>query len=167
MAGRARVLAWLAALWLCAPVGASQGEQRDAAELRKFEEVLRQRNREALNPAPDPLRVIGLEQEGNDLRSRTPALLKGDLSAALLDPDAAYERALALYEDRTLNGTPPPRAPSTPQRAVPARERKHAERGGAPAAHDDGFGWSSTLPSFVLGALFVLWLFRRTMKSMQ
>ncbi|MCC6405547.1 MAG: hypothetical protein IT453_00175 [Planctomycetes bacterium] len=96
--------------------------------------LLRERNRESLHPG-DPLRIVGREQDSNDLRSRTPALAKTDAAIVYVDQDEAYRRKLAMYADRarfteTLPASPDgapegeegaPAAARTPQRrAAPA-----------------------------------------------
>jgi hypothetical protein len=68
--------------------------------------VLDDRNRSAAHPG-SPLVISGNEQDGNDLRSRTPALANVARRAGEVDANALYERTLAAYEDRALFQAPP------------------------------------------------------------
>lgn len=61
------------------------------------EAVLRERDRELMHPG-DPLTVVGVEQQGNDIRTRTPALARSDRYTACVDVDEHYHRTLAMYE---------------------------------------------------------------------
>ncbi len=69
-------------------------------------QVLRERNRETLHPG-DPLTIVGLEQGDNEFRSGTPALVNGAHAVALMDPEDAYNRALAMYEGGAVFHQPP------------------------------------------------------------
>jgi hypothetical protein len=68
--------------------------------------LLRDRNRDTMHSGL-PLVVVGREQGGNDLRSRTPALAQADHQAAIVNPDDIYRRTLAMYEDGAAFHVPP------------------------------------------------------------
>jgi hypothetical protein len=124
------------------------------------EALLRSRNRAGLHPS-NPLKIAGREQDGNDLRSKTPALQRGNTATASVDGDDAYARALAMVEERKSFEAPPVRANATPtlaSEAAAARARRKAER--ASTAAQDGNGSSSRLPwvlgGFAAAAILVL-----------
>jgi hypothetical protein len=54
------------------------------------------RGRAIMHPG-DPLKVVGLEQDGHDLRSGTPVLQQTDHAVAMVNPDENRRRALAMY----------------------------------------------------------------------
>ena len=62
------------------------------------ETLLHDRKRAAMHPG-DPLTIVGLEQGGSDLRSRTPVLAQSNRSIALVNTDENYRRTLAMYEE--------------------------------------------------------------------
>ena len=74
---------------------ASAGSAQDDIDQRLLE-LLNERNREDMHPG-NPLKLVGVEQEGNSFRDRTPALLNGDIVAALVDPEENRARRLAMY----------------------------------------------------------------------
>jgi hypothetical protein len=69
-------------------------------------DLLEARSRTYLHP-DQPLRLRGLEIDGNDLRSRTPALTKSDKQVTLVDQDELYARTLAMYAGGGGFDTPP------------------------------------------------------------
>lgn len=69
-------------------------------------DILRARDRDAMHPG-QALVIIGREQDGNDLRSRTPALAQADHKNAIVNVDDVYQRTLAMYEDGTVFHGPP------------------------------------------------------------
>lgn len=75
---------------------ASGAGAQDDIDQRLYE-LLNERDREDMHPG-NPLKLVGVEQEGNSFRQRTPALMNGDLVAALVDPEANRARRLAMYE---------------------------------------------------------------------
>lgn len=91
-------------LILLTPIGHGQGaiegdvvipaDRELASDVRS---AVLERDREWIHPG-DQLRIVGLEQGDNDFRSRTPALLNGNLETAQIDQDTLYARKLALYE---------------------------------------------------------------------
>ena len=64
---------------------------------RQAEVQLKGSNREWLHHG-DPLALVGREQEGNDLRSKTPALTHVDGTAAQVDIEELHRRRLAMYD---------------------------------------------------------------------
>ena len=74
---------------------AAGASAQDDIDQRVFE-LLNERNREDMHPG-NPLKLVGVEQEGNSFRERTPALLNGDIVAALVDPEENRARRLAMY----------------------------------------------------------------------
>ena len=65
-----------------------------------------ERDREWIHPG-DQLRIVGLEQGDNEFRSRTPALLKGNLETAQIAPESLYAHKLALYaSDEAIDRSP-------------------------------------------------------------
>lgn len=61
--------------------------------------VLRSRMRSGLHP-DQPLRLRGREIDGNDMRSITPALRRGDTTTRGVERDDAYARTVAMYDQR-------------------------------------------------------------------
>ena len=70
-----------------------------ASERKQAERTMDARGREFLYPTQerDPLEIVGNGQADNDFRAGTPALMHSDLVVALVDPEAARERLLAIY----------------------------------------------------------------------
>jgi MYXO-CTERM domain-containing protein len=73
---------------------------------REQEAVLRDSNREQIHPSGEPLKIRGLEQDGNDMRAMTSALSKSDTNVALVDMEEARQRRLALYDQGSKIQTP-------------------------------------------------------------
>jgi hypothetical protein len=154
----------LVAAWAVASVAHAQDAlPPTTAEMKPTaadEAVLRERNREALHPG-DPLRLSGREENGNDLRSRTPALAHTDREIVYVDEDEAYRRKLAMYEEGARFTVALPRAPDAANArptdaptAIPARARRTAA---APAPAPDATLW----PLWVgMGALALALAFR-------
>ncbi len=116
--------------------------------------ILTQRVRSAIHPG-DPLHVVGNEQEGNDLRSRTPALERTDHRAREVDEAELPARTRAAYADRALFSAPP--CASAPSVSVAARRAK----GPAPEGALGGSRWPTVL-GLGAGALGLLWLVARS-----
>lgn len=116
--------------------------------------ILTQRVRSAIHPG-DPLHVVGNEQEGNDLRSRTPALGRTDHRAREVDEAELYRRTLAAYEDGAQFATPP--CTSAPSLSVAARRAQ----GAAPEAVLTASRWPTVL-GLSAGALVLVWLVTRS-----
>jgi hypothetical protein len=72
----------------------------------KDKALLFEREKSRIHPG-DPLRIIGCEQEGNDIRSRTSALTRNTAGPRGMSEDENYQRQLALYGDRARFDTPP------------------------------------------------------------
>lgn len=153
----------LVTLGVLAHPSAAQAPAAGAKELQGNQELLRARNRVTMNPAEDPLVVVGLEQGGNDLRSRTPALARTDGTATLVDTEAAYKRALALYEERAIFDRPlalaAPARPARPARSA-AKVGSAGSAGASPTLVPDNRWWTA-VTSVVLGVLAVAYLSKR------
>lgn len=95
----------VAGIWLLAGVGSAQSSiggdvvvtEGDGIPAGVRAEVL-ERDREWIHPG-DALRIVGREMDGNDFRSKTPALAEGQLTPAQVDLDALRERKLAMYAE--------------------------------------------------------------------
>jgi hypothetical protein len=159
------VLGLLAALCLLA--GRAEAQQQaqvdEAADLQRAHALLRERNRETMNPAENPLVVVGREQCGNDLRARTPALQQTDGTLiTLVDTEEAYRRALALYEERASFHSPLPAASlPRPARTSPASKSRHGRAADTKPVIAAGWRWMTAVPSIALGMLTVVYLSRR------
>lgn len=112
--GRAVVLCTLA--WMFDLGGTAAAQQAasndDARSSAQSQALLRERNRATMHPG-NPLTIVGLEQGGNDIRSRTPALVSSDRAAAHVDPEELYRRTLAMYETGATFHRPLPALPGT------------------------------------------------------
>lgn len=122
--------------------------------------VLNERNRERMHPG-DPLNLVGVEQQGNDVRSRTPALARSDRVAACVDADENYQRTLAMYETgatfhMALRAAPGlasenrsrPQTPGVNAPIIAGDEVKSEVRGGWP--------WGLAIGALVLAGLWSL-----------
>ncbi len=83
--------------------------------------------------------VVGLEMEGNDFRSRTPALKKCARKAVRVDRNVLYERKMAMYKEGATFEDDLPEAAGT-------TEKKENERAGTgkkdvPLAEEGHRGW--------------------------
>ncbi|MEQ1893189.1 MAG: hypothetical protein ABL998_11640 [Planctomycetota bacterium] len=161
MKSRPRLLAFLALLLAgslsaqeSAPVGPALGNAR---------RTLSERGRDQLHPAADPLVVVGREQAGNDLRARTPALGRVERVAAVIDPIAAHERALALYEEGAKFHAPPKAVKKTSPGERARTEPTPAKAATSPAllAGQQLPPWWRSLGPVALAAGLVLLLFYR------
>ena len=72
----------------------------------KDKALIFEREKSRIHP-DDPMRIIGCEQEGNDIRSRTSALVRNTAGPRGMSEDENYQRQLALYGDRARFDTPP------------------------------------------------------------
>lgn len=130
---------------------------RSKTEMNAQKEELRQRNRGTMHPG-EALTLVGNEQDGNDIRSRTPALAKSDHVATPVNPDANYQRKLSLYADGAQFQTAVPTLaePNSARRATPAATKA----GPQDASATDGSSWTWVLGLFV-SALAGWWGYRR------
>lgn len=64
----------------------------------EVDRLLWDRGREILHPA-DPLDLVGVEEGGNDFRSRTPLLEQSDRAVARVDVEENRLRRLAMYAE--------------------------------------------------------------------
>lgn len=69
-------------------------------------DMLEERSRNNLHP-DQPLRLRGIELDGNDLRMGTPALAKSDQQVTFVDQDELYARTLALHAEGAHFDAPP------------------------------------------------------------
>ena len=136
---------------------ASDAQQKEA--LRRLEE----HDRVELHPAEDPLVVVGREQGDNDLRSRTPALMRVEDGVDRVDSEELYARAIALYEGRVFH------APARVEKPTRVRERSGLRpssepRGFTDATQEEGSGWGTR--AFFGGLLIALgFLLRRVLRA--
>lgn len=140
--------------------GAPKEGEKTAPEreksLQEYREILSSRNRDTMHPG-DPLLLIGVDQDGNDMRKNTPILEQSDKKVVMVDQQEAYERALALYAAGAMYKSPIPAAADSQVATAP----KPAPRTSAHAAVvESGPQW----PWFVATAIcvgFIVWLGRR------
>jgi hypothetical protein len=159
---RARRQAWLpyAAAWLivcAAPAAAVQEPDGDGGDSAS-QQILRENDRSMLHPG-DPLFLVGLEQGDNDLRSRTPALVKSNRAARQVDPEDAYRRALAVYEDGARFHEAPLSVPAPP-RGRAARRAARPRSASDFAAEGAGCHWPWML-GVGMTAFIVVWVLKR------
>jgi hypothetical protein len=114
-----------------AGLGAAEQAEVKETELPRaqVEAVLRERNRANAHPG-QPLTIVGLDQGDNDLRSKTPALVHSDRAAALVDPEDAYQRMLAIYEGGVMLRHAPVTTGSV---LTPGDSRQRSRAAGIPA----------------------------------
>ncbi len=71
----------------------------DPRALAQSKELLGSRNRDQMHPG-EALKISGLEQNGRDVRARTPALEHSDHTTTAVAQDELYRRTLAIYSNR-------------------------------------------------------------------
>jgi len=122
-------------------------------------EILRQRYRPALHPG-DPLRIVGNEQDGNQLRARTPLLARGEHTPLQVDIEASYQRALAMYGDGAVYHTQLP--PANKAEPVPRalRPRVAAPEPAPRLRGPEATPWS-VLAGLFVSVLLLVWFFVR------
>lgn len=86
--------------------------------------AVRAHDRARIHPG-DPLALVGVEQQGNDARARTPVLANSVRRTESVDADENYRRTLAMYEQGARFHTP--LAPADP-RAAHAADASNAAR---------------------------------------
>lgn len=133
-----------------APVGHALSEAR---------RELSERTRDELHPSDDPMVVVGHEQGDNDLRKRTPALARSDRVAATIDPEAAHERALALYSEGAKFHAAPISRQSRPVEPEPRQAVR--TQASALAREELAPWWHSALPVFLVASLVLMFFYRR------
>ncbi|MEM7305769.1 MAG: hypothetical protein AAF682_03820 [Planctomycetota bacterium] len=141
---RLATLATLAALWL-APVLAGQEDLGN----------VRVNDREQLHPSLNPTVIVGIEQEDNSFRDRTPALYQSDRQPELLDPEENYRRRLAMYTEGASFHRPPSRAdgPAGPGPADDEATTTPAAR--AESSDPSLLRWAWLIPLFAVGLFAV------------
>ncbi len=123
---------------------------------QEYREILQARNRDTMHPG-DPLLLIGVDQDGNDMRKSTPILEQSDKKIVMVDPNEAYERALALYAAGATYKTPMRPAADSDVTSAPKRAPRTA-------AHSSVVEASAQWPWLVATAIcvaFIVWLGRR------
>lgn len=131
--------------------------ERAAADLKAQKAELNQRNRGVMHPG-EALTIVGIEEGGNDIRSRTPALANSDRAAAVIDPDESYHRALALYTDGARFQSAPPTV-GEPKVYTPKVKVSHPVEA-QDADSSKGPSWIWALGG-VTSAIFGAWGYRR------
>jgi hypothetical protein len=125
------VLVVFSALSITVPVFAGETKPKDREPSAASQTaVLKERDRRRLHPG-DPLAIVGNEQEGNDIRSRTPALARSDRFNACVDADENHRRTLAMYASGESFPTALPVGPEV-------EARTHALRPGRGSADGPG-----------------------------
>ncbi len=155
------LLCALASLGLGGPASAQRTATKDS-EATRSEALLHDRNRAAMHPG-DPLKIVGLEQGGNAIRSGTSMLAQSDRAVALVNTDENYRRTLAMYEDDatfhqplSLLSPPAPAMSDATAGIGPASSRT-----AAPVAGDAiGSDWPWVL-GLGLVALVMIWMQKR------
>jgi hypothetical protein len=125
--------------------------------LREYQEILSSRNRDTMHPG-DPLLIIGVDQDGNDMRKDTPILEQSDRKMVMVDQHEAYERALALYAAGAMYKTPLPAAADSEVASAPNKHAAHSSSRGAPVEPGPQWPW---LVATAICVAFILWLGRR------
>lgn len=105
-----RVKSLLLVLMALVPLASARAQDAESEPYyqptAKDKQLLFEREKSRIHPG-DPLRIIGLEQEGNDIRSRTSALTRNTAGPRGMSEDENYQRQLALYGDRATFDKPP------------------------------------------------------------
>ncbi len=122
-------------------------------------EALRQHYRPALHPG-DPLRIVGNEQDGNQLRENTPLLGRGEHASLQVDIEASYQRALAMYGDGASFHSPLPTAEKAEPAARPRPPRETAPEVAPKVRGPEATPWS-VLAGVSVSVLLLVWFFVR------
>jgi hypothetical protein len=147
-----RTLATLFCTLLCAvPLRAQDPAPEDSTALREH-------YRPTLHPG-DPLRIVGLEQDGNDLRAKTPVLARGEHEPRQVDGEASYRRALALYGGTFYHVPLAPASAAGPKSA--ARHPLYVEPEPEPVARGPAATPWSVLAGLSVSVLLLVWYFVR------
>jgi hypothetical protein len=156
-------------LAVSAPLALAQAESWVNADDARAQNVLVDRDREAMRMGDDPLNVVGIAQGDNDFRKRTPALANTTTQVAFVDVEEAYRRQLAMHSERAAYTSPPtvrstdsPRATARPK----ARRGVAGPASTAVAVADDSaesssFSWAWLVPVVMFVVLFGVVLRRR------
>lgn len=153
-----RRTAWvaLAALTLAMPASAQRGSGNTVDHT---EALLHERNRSAMHPG-DPLKIVGLEQGGNNIRASTPMLEQSDRVAAMVNPDENYRRTIAMYEDGATFQQPLAMLSPAPTTSDATPAIGHV-RGGQVANDASSSDWPWVLV-LALIAFLMYWMQRRS-----
>ena len=139
-----------------APTDSGTAQPEREKSLQEYREILQSRNRETMHQG-DPLLLIGVDQDGNDMRKSTPILEQSDKKIVMVDQDEAYERALALYAAGAAYKSPLPRAGDAGVTAAPKPGPRVATHGGPV---ESGAQWPWLVATAICVA-FIVWLGRR------
>lgn len=133
-----RILTLALSLLALVDVAGAQAGPSPSALDGATRELMRERDREWIHPG-QPLQVRGIGQEDNDFRAATPLLASGRIEPVLVDEEALYRRALAMYSGDVRFDGPPPAlgAPAAPEPTAPVR-RARAE---VPVEEPDSGTW--------------------------
>lgn len=148
-AGRALALALLF-------FGVPSAAQQPGEDMRDVGKILNEQDRVKLHPG-DALRVLGIEEEGNGFRERTPVLLRSDRAVTVVDPEASRARKLALYEGHVFSR--PLEVARSEAPATVAEERPAAKRPGRSTAVDPEISNTWLVVSCFAAIGLILWLF--------
>lgn len=158
-----RTTSWLALLACLVLGGTSTAQElsRDEARVGEWLQAVEDHDRAELHPAEDPLVIVGREQGDNDLRARTPMLARGQRVPAQVDPEEAYERALALHEGTRFRSPPRGVGKSDANETRTPADRKRSPATEAPAEGAGGSARWPWLTAMLAAALGLGFLFRR------
>lgn len=146
--GRATLMAALVAASLAGAARAQDAGATTPEEPKptvQEQMLLRGRNRSLLHPS-DPLKIGGREQDGNDMRAGTTALQRGKISAAGVNGDDTYQRAIAMVENRAVYTRPPTRAPLDDTQVATASRKASSNARRASSTSTDDPPPSSNMP---------------------
>ena len=154
--------AGLAALVLGAlPLRAQDaGAQPEGTPLPEDLAPLREHYRPSLHPG-DPLHIVGLEQDGNELRAKTPVLARGEHDPLQVDIDASYRRALALYGGKLYHVPLAAAAASEPKPSAKHPRYVEPEPEPEPEARGPAATPWSVLAGLSVSVLLLVWYFVR------
>jgi hypothetical protein len=139
-----------------APTDDASAQPEREKTLQEYREILQSRNRDTMHPG-DPLFLIGVDQEGNDMRKSTPILEQSDKKIVMVDQGEAYERALALYSAGATYKSPLPPATDSGGATATQRAPRAASRS---AVVEAGPQWPWLVATAICVA-FIVWLGRR------
>ena len=96
------LLAAAAALCVLGVPSRAMPQEGRPSSSRNLGDNLDARDRGFMHPDLETSVIVGLEQEGNSFRHRTPGLAEGNLAPAMIDLDESRARRLAMFDGRTF-----------------------------------------------------------------